>query len=249
MQALRIQRLVHQQLHHHQLVDGHQSDPLEECLEARVELGGGRGLDREPPLVRLAAGEQVAGEEQPLGALRPDAVRPQCGGGYAPHPRRRVADPRVLGDDEEVRAERHVGPAGHAEAVHLADHGLVRVEERHEAADVAAHHRVVDRRIPGARRVVVSQLHERVQRRPLGRAGVGDALHAPLGARHQVVAAAEPLPVAGQRDHVHPRIQVGPLHRLGQLARHLERDAVPALWTVERDPGDPAVDLVGEGAH
>ena len=111
-----------------------------------------RRLDREPPLDRLAARQRVAREQQPLGALGADAVRPQRGRRRAPHARRRVADLGLVLDHEQVRAERHVGAAGDAEAVHHADDGLARVEEAHEAADVAAHHRVVDHRVPGAAR-------------------------------------------------------------------------------------------------
>ena len=83
----------------------------------------------------------------------------------APDARRRIADLRLVLDDDQVRAERHVGAAGDAVAVHLADHRLVGVEQAHEAAQVAAHHLVVDDRVPGALRVVVAGLDHRVERR------------------------------------------------------------------------------------
>ena len=46
---------------------------------------------------------------------------------------------------------------------------------------------------------------------------VGDLL---LGELDQVVAAAEALAGAGQRDHVDGRVEVGLLDAVGQLARH-----------------------------
>ena len=67
-----------------------------------------------------------------------------------------------------------------------------------------------------------------------------------LGVLDQVVAAAEALAVAGQRDDVHVGIEVGLFHAGRQLARHLHGDAVTALGAVERDARDPAGDLVGE---
>ena len=67
-----------------------------------------------------------------------------------------------------------------------------------------------------------------------------EALHLALGRRDEVVAAAEALAVAGERDHVDLRVEVGPLDARGELARHLEGDPVAALGPVERDPRDPA---------
>ena len=57
---------------------------------------------------------------------------------------------------------------------------------------------------------------------------------------HEVVAAAETLAGAGERDHVHRGVQVRLLYARGKLAWHLERDPVAALGPVESDPGDPA---------
>src|SRR3954468_5381769 len=42
-------------------------------------------------------------------------------------------------------------------------------------------------------------------------------------------------------------IEVRPLHRRGQLPRHLERDPVPALRAVERDAANAPGYLVGQG--
>jgi hypothetical protein len=170
-------------------------------LEALVQLRRGRGLDGEPPVERGGPVDQVAGEEQPLGALVADAEGPQRGGRHAPDAGRRIADARVVCDHEQVGAERHVGAAGHAEAMHLADHRLVRVEQAHEAAQVAAHHLPVEDRIPRLRGVVVGELL--------------------LGELDQVVPAAEALAGAGQRDDVHGRVEVGALDALGQLARRV----------------------------
>jgi hypothetical protein len=113
--------------------------------------------------------------------------------------------------------------------VHLADNRLVTVEKAHEAADVAAHELVVEHRVPGPGGIVILRLV--------------------LGVLDQVVAAAEPLAGARQRDHVHVAVEVRALHAVGKLARHLHRDAVAALRPVERDPRDRAGDLVAQGVH
>src|SRR5918997_2666578 len=230
LQALGEQGLVHQQLHHHELVHGRERDPLDQRLEALVQLGRRRRLDGETPLERGGAVDQVSREEQALGTLVAGAERPQRRGGNAPDAGRRVADAGVVGDHEQIGAERHVGAARDAEAVHLADHGLVRAEQAHETAQVAAHHLPVHDRVPRLGRVVVRQ-----------RAGLGEL--------DQVVAAAEPLARARERDHVDGGVEVGLLHAIGQLARHGERDAVAALGPVKRDPGNAPVDGVVERLH
>src|SRR5215207_4084667 len=91
----------------------------------------------------------------------------------------------------------------------LADDRLVRVEQAHEAAQVPAHHLPVHHRVPRLLGVVIGRLR--------------------LGVLHEVVPAAEALAVAGQRDHVHGRVEVRLLDAVGQLPRHLERDRVRSL--------------------
>jgi hypothetical protein len=76
VQALRVERLVHEQLHHHELVHGGQGDALDERLEALVELGRRGRLDGEPPLERRRSVDQVAREQQALGALVAHAEGP-----------------------------------------------------------------------------------------------------------------------------------------------------------------------------
>src|SRR5919204_508169 len=71
----------------------------------------------------------------------------------------RVADQRVLGADDEVRAEREVGAASDARAVHLGDDRLRRSPERHVAVHVAAHRPEIGRGIPRARQVAL--VHQR----------------------------------------------------------------------------------------
>ena len=60
-------------------------------------------------------------------------------------------------------------------------------------------------------------------------AAIAQALHALLGRLDQVVAAAEALAVARQRDHVDGGVEVRALDALGQLPRHGKRDPVAAL--------------------
>ena len=122
-------------------------------------------LGRQPPLRRLGAGQRVAGQQQPLGPHRADPLRPHRRRRRAPDARRRVADLGVLGDHQQVRAERHVGAAGDAVAVDLAEHRLLGVEEAHEAAHVARHELVVGDRVPVRLRRVVGADHRRVERR------------------------------------------------------------------------------------
>src|SRR5208282_2877926 len=55
VQALGIERLVDEQLHHLQLVERVAGDPLDQHLGALVELGVDGRLDREAPLERLGA--------------------------------------------------------------------------------------------------------------------------------------------------------------------------------------------------
>ena len=69
-----------------------------------------------------------------------------------------------------------------------------------------------------------------------------------LGTRGEVVAAAEPLAASREHDHVHPGVEVGPLHRVCELDGGVGGDRVALLGPVEDDPCDPAVTLVGEGA-
>src|SRR5918994_904912 len=77
VQALRVERLVHEQLHHHELVDRRERGALHELLEAVVQLRRRRRRDREAPIMRGAAVDEVAGEQQPLGALVAHAEGPQ----------------------------------------------------------------------------------------------------------------------------------------------------------------------------
>ena len=79
------------------------------------------------------------------------------------------------------------------------------------------------------------------------RVGGGPAGGHSFGGGDEVVAAAEARAVAGQRDHVHAGVEVRALHAGSELTRHLERDPVAALGTIQRDPGDTAVALVGQG--
>ena len=88
MKALREQGLVHEQLHHHELVHRREGDPPQQLLELIVQLVRRRCLDGQAPLECRAAVDQVAGEEQARPAGRPPET-PQRGRGHAPHARAR----------------------------------------------------------------------------------------------------------------------------------------------------------------
>src|SRR5437870_4892748 len=97
VEPLGVQRLVDKQLHHPQLVDRVTGNPLKEDLSTLVQVLGRGRLDCQPPLERLEAGERIAGEQQPLGTLRPETMSPQRGRRRAPYTCRRVADLRIGG--------------------------------------------------------------------------------------------------------------------------------------------------------
>ena len=163
----------------------------------------------------------------------------------------RIADLRFVLDEEEVGAERKVGTAADAEAMYLADDRLLAVQEAHEPVHVAAHHRVVDHRVPWFRGVVVRKLDVGIQRRPRWRSR---ALAGDLGAcgGDQIVTCAKPLSVAGEGDDVDAGIEVRLFDAGLQLARERKRDGVAPLRAVQRDARDAARHVVRhrfEGRH
>ena len=190
---------------------------------------GGASIAR-PHSSASAPVDQVAREQQPLGALGADAVRPQRGGRRRP----------TRGRAGSRCARRRRSPAGPSRAP-----CRCRRPRRSRAP-------CRPRACPQWNRLMKPRtLRLIIASRPSGpraRAGRGSAI-VRLGALDEVVAAAEALAVAGQRDHVDGRVEVRALHALGQLARHRERDPVAALGPVERDPRDAPVDLVGERLH
>ena len=95
----------------------------------------------------------------------------------------------LVGAHDQVAAQRKVGPAAHAVAVHLRDHGLGRAPQLHVGVHVARHELVVADRVPGAVGL-----------------GVHD-LRAPL----DVVAGAERAAGAAQADRADLRVGPGTL--------------------------------------
>ncbi|MEZ5617665.1 MAG: hypothetical protein R3E40_05240 [Rhodocyclaceae bacterium] len=175
-----------------------------------------------------AAVDQVAGEQHALGFLGADAVYPHRRGRAAPDARRRIADLRVLGHDDDVGAQRDVAAAGHRIAMHLADHRLVGAPQREEVVGAALHEAVV---------------HHRVPRHGLY-AGV---LAFGLGEILQVVTRTETAPSAGEDDDVDGVVGVGLFHRGADLAGHLLADGVEPLGPVEGDAGDAPGGFVAQG--
>src|SRR5206468_3238234 len=84
------------------------------------------------------------------------------------------------------------------------------------SAVVGEPHTRIERRT-GGRRCTAGR--RRAVRAPVRRAAVGRRRRAAerLGALDQVIAAAEPRPLAGEHENVYPRIEVGPLDALGEL--------------------------------
>ena len=91
---------------------------------AFVEVLGIRGLDGQPPLGSLCAGDAITGQQKAFRALVAEPVRPQPGCRHTPDPGRRIADLRVGCGDHLVGVQRDIGAAGHAVAVDLATVGL-----------------------------------------------------------------------------------------------------------------------------
>ena len=172
-------------------------------------------------------------------------MRPHPRGGHTPHARRWVADARVVGADDLIGVERDVGAAGDREPVQFRDGGFVGVEQAREAAVEAAHHLVVDHRIPGAVRVVVAGLHHRVEHGAGGVRAIAWRLGV-LGEDRQVVPTAESLTPPRHHDDVHTGVEVGTFHRGGQIDGCVGGDRVSAFGAVEGDAGDTAGHLVGE---
>ena len=185
-----------------------------------VELRLRHRLRRQPPLDRPAPVDRVAGQQQPLRALEAEPVHPHRGRRRAPDARGRVADAAVLRADDQVRAEREVGAAADAEAVHLRDHRLRRAPQRHVRVDVARHHLVVEDRVPRAR----LPAHQ---------------LRAPV----DVVAGAEGAAGAAQADRRGPRVVLRAVDRRVERLDQLGHDRVQPLGTVERERRDAVVGL------
>ena len=116
-------------------------------MRSSRSFGVGR-LDRESPFGGLGAGDAITRQQKAFGALVAKAVRPHARRGHTPYPGRRVADLGVGRRDHLVGVQGDVGAAGHAVAVDLDDGRLVGVHEAGEATDEAAHHLVVDHRVP-----------------------------------------------------------------------------------------------------
>ena len=85
--TLLVERGVHRELHHDQLVDRDRRDPLDQPLGALVEVRRVRRLDGESPLGGLRAADAIPGQQQAFGALVTEAVRPQSRRGGHPHTR------------------------------------------------------------------------------------------------------------------------------------------------------------------
>src|SRR5262249_19248266 len=104
----------------------------------------------------LLSVQTVAGKQQTLRPFRTNTKCPQRTCRHSPNSRRRISDRRIIRDDYQVRTECEVCTACHAEAMNLAYDRLVRMKETHKAPYVAAHHGVVDHRIPRLLWIVIS---------------------------------------------------------------------------------------------
>ena len=188
-----------------------------ELLDGVVELLGGHRLQHQPARGRFRARNAVARQQHPLGELRTGVVEPHVRGRRAHRPHRREADHRVLSGDDDIAQQHQIRAAGQAVAVHLADHRLVHVEDRHPRALGLFHPPcvVVERGAPAVDLVV----------------GFG-RVAAP---RREVVARRKRAPRAAQNHAVHGGVVVRLPHRAGKLILQGNRKRVELLRPVERD--------------
>src|SRR5439155_5621986 len=119
----------------------------------------------------------------------------------SPHPRRRITDPRVISNDNQVARQCDVAAARDGVPLHLRDRGLQRPPQREEVVGVAAHLAVVAYRVPY---------------RPLPPPVAGLA----LGELLEVIAGAERPTRTLDDDDAHAVISIGLLDGGADLARH-----------------------------
>ena len=213
--------LVDDHLVHRQMALRHAGDALGQRPRRALELVRGDGRVRQAPFGGGAPVDDVAGEHQLLGAHGAEPERPHRRRRAAPYPRRHVADAGILGDHDQVAAERDVAAARDGGAVDLGDGGLGAAPQAHEILGVALHRRIVDQRVP---------------RMAFLLAGMID--HAFRGSG-EVVTAAKALARAFDHDDVDVVVLLRPLDRPADFAGHLVGDGVEALGPVQDEAGDP----------
>ncbi len=146
-----LHRLIDHHLLHRQLIDRNRRHPFGHRLNLSVQSSGRHGVQHQTHIRSLAPGDLVTGEQHPLGPFRPQTIDPHRGGRAAPDAGGHVADLRLLRHDGQISAERDVRTPGNRKPVHLADHWLHRLPQRHVVLGVAPHELVVLDRIPGHR--------------------------------------------------------------------------------------------------
>ena len=196
-------------------------DALGQRVGELVELLGRHRVVGQAVLLGLLAGQRVAGEDHLLGLAHRQVPREPAvvGRGHVAH--RRVADERVVGDDEQVAVGGQLAATGQAVAVGLGDDHLGEVPDQEVAGVEVA--------------------------RPLRRAGhdrtdVGQVLGADAAA--EVVAGAEAPAVALDDDHGHVGVALGDAQGVEELAAQRVAEGVHPLRPVQRDPGHRRGDLV-----
>jgi len=97
-----------------------------------VELRGWDGAVDQFDVRGFAPGQRLARERVLLGLGQPEAVDPHRAQVAAPHSRVGRADLGILGRNDEIGAERHVGPATDAPAVDLRNDRLRAGPQAHE---------------------------------------------------------------------------------------------------------------------
>jgi len=129
LKTLGKKRLIDEQLHHLKLVQRQPGNPPGQIFNGLIELVGGMGFDGESGLNCLPPVQAISREEQPFRPLCPEPVRPHRGCRGTPDPGRWIADLRVVSGQQQVTTKGEIGPAGHTEAMNLAEHRLAAVKQ------------------------------------------------------------------------------------------------------------------------
>ena len=219
------------ELQHLELVEREAGHPLRELAGVVDQLVVRHALEDHPDPGRLLARDRVAGEEVALRLFEAEARDPDPRRlGDAPDPRRRVAERRGLGRDDQVGVEDEVRAPGDAPAVDRRDGRLADLVQPGERLGEPADHAEVGHRVPDP---VASLLLGGLRRgRPV-----------------EAVAAAERRSLGTEQHHADGGIAVRVVERRDEVVAQLRGDGVVLVGTAQHEVPDRAVVLDSDRRH